>query len=538
MPLIESPSDPDLVPEDDAEHREPIGALRLGAVAAVTVLAGYLLSATLLALATGTASGPEIGAGTLLAAAVPGWLAAHQVPLVVLGAPLSVLPFLPTAALGLLIAAITAAFLRRTGFDTARDAVRVIGAVAAGHAVLGAVLAALLSGAVDASVPGAFLRCGLVAAAGSAAGACRAGELPAAVRRLAGPTISAGLRGALLVQACLLVAGALVAVVALCLSAARAGEVLGRAGSVGDAFGLLLLSLLYLPNAALAGWSFAAGPGISVGGSTARFYETAPGAVPDVPLLAALPTGAAAWWWPVVLVLPVAAGAVVGLRCGRELDQARRPAAVAVAAAVASFGVLVVAALAGGSAGGGPFDPITLHSPALALVTFGWVLVPALPAVWLFPVPGRPVDEFAAELDGDGAGLDDEERAELDGADGIGLDGADDSDLDDEEPDGADEDADERDAADEPDDPDELDEELGEPADESGSGGPADAGPGFDFDEAEWADLVRRAQEAEEPDRARSWSGDIHGDADVPEPRPRDDASRAADDDADGPASR
>ncbi|MCX2731403.1 DUF6350 family protein [Saccharopolyspora sp. NFXS83] len=484
MPLIESLPDPDLVPEPDAEHRDRIGARRLGLVVATTTLIGYLLAATLLALAAGTARGADVALPTLLAAAVPGWLAAHQVPLLILGAPLSVLPFLPTVALGLLIAAITAAFLRRYELSGARDAVQVIGVVGFAHAVLGAVLAALLGGVVDASVPGAFLRCGVIAAAASAAGACRYGELLAALRRLAGPTVSAGLRGGLLAWACLLGAGALVAVIALCLSAPRVGDLLGRADSAGDAFGMLLLSLLYLPNAMVAGWSFAAGPGIGVGELAVRFYGTSPGPVPELPLLVALPPGDAAWWWSAVVLLPVAAGAFVGVRCGRGLDGAHRPAAVVLAALVAATGVLVVAAATGGSAGGGGFDPISLHPVLSAVVTFGWVLVPALPAVWLFPVEPAAL---AAERD-------EEVPPEPEAADEIADAAAEDSEVA--------EDSDDVDAVEGPDgqgDPGEL-EEVDLEADE------------FDVDEAEWADLVLRAQQADAAEPVVSWSGDLYAD--------------------------
>ncbi|GAB2649791.1 hypothetical protein GCM10027271_04360 [Saccharopolyspora gloriosae] len=488
MPLIESLPDPDLVPEPDEEHRDRIGARRLGLVVVTTTLIGYLLAATLLALATGTARGADVALPALLAAAVPGWLAAHQVPLLILGAPLSVLPFLPTIALGLLIAAITAAFLRRYELSGARDAVRVIGVVGFTHAVLGAALAALLGGVVDASVPGAFLRCGLIAAAASAAGACRYGELLAALRRLAGPTISAGLRGGLLAWACLLGAGALVAVIALFLSAPRVGDLLSRADSAGDVFGMLLLSLLYLPNAMVAGWSFAAGPGIGVGELAVRFYGTSPGPVPEFPLLVALPPGDAAWWWSAVVLLPVAAGVFVGVRCGRDLGGAHRSASVALAALVAASGVLVVAAATGGSAGGGGFDPISLHPVLSALVTFGWVLVPALPAMWLFPAdPASPAAESDAEA-----------PPEPDVADEVVDEVADDAADDSETADDSDEDDAENDADEDQDAP-EL-EEVDLEADE------------FDVDEAEWADLVLRAQQADAAEPVVSWSGDLYAD--------------------------
>ncbi|MFR9731485.1 DUF6350 family protein [Saccharopolyspora sp. MS10] len=519
MPLIESLPDADLVPDPEAEHHRRTGWRWLGALVLSTTLGGYLLAATLLALVATTASGPEIDAVALLAAAVPGWLAVHQVPLELLGAPLSVLPFLPTILFGVLTAAATAAAQRRIGLVGLRDSCLLVGVLAGAHGVLGALLAGLLGGFVDASVPGAFLRCGLLVAAAASVGACRSEELVEQLRARITPEVAAGLRGALLSWTGVLAAGALVAVLALCLGAPRVAELVGRAGSAGDAFGMVLLSLLYLPNAALAGWSFAAGPGIDLGALAVRLFGIEPAPVPELPLLAALPPGPAGWWWPVAMVLPVAVGVLLGARCGRELAGRRRMTAVALAALAAGFGVLVVAALTGGALGGGRFDPVTLHPLLLAAATTGWLLVPALPAAWLAPAPPAPVDvpepRASAEAPAPEEGL--AEDADDTGENGDTDSGDTEEDFEEDGTSGDDLHADAEPEDAEP-------EESGLPGD---AGQPEDDVE-FDLDEAEWADLVLRAQQAEAQEPPVSWSGEIHADEEPTGPADEDGSSGGA----------
>ena len=107
---------------------------------------------------------------------------------------------------------------------------------------------------------------------------------------------------------------------------------------------------MLVPNLAVWGASWWAGPGFAVGAGTAVGpFGTTLGAVPPLPVLAALPSGAPPTWLAVLaLAVPVAAGAVAGLLVARRagiLD-------AALVGPAAGLAVLVLAWLSGGPAGG------------------------------------------------------------------------------------------------------------------------------------------------------------------------------------------
>lgn len=357
-------------------------------VAAGPVLAGYTAVAVVLALVAWAAAGAELAIGGTVRAAGAAWLAMHQVPLVLEGAPLGVLPLLPTVLLGGLIAWTAARAARRGGLDAPSDAVRLIGAVAAVHAVGGTGIAATISSAADPAVTAApwraALGCGLLAATAAACGlAGPCGWLRAVMSRAPGWTGHALVGGALGL-AVLLTGGFAAVLVALLASAGAAGEAFGTWGpGWGTGLGLVLLSIAYLPNAAIAAASWLAGPGLSVGTFSTTPLGVLAGPVPEVPLLAALPEGPAASWWPVAFVVPVLAGAAVGRRCAAATaDHEGRLRAVAGSAGVAALGCFVLALLAGGQLGGGVFDPVQVPAASLAVAVGLWTFLPGAVVVW------------------------------------------------------------------------------------------------------------------------------------------------------------
>jgi len=144
----------------------------------------------------------------------------------------------------------------------------------------------------------------------------------------------------------------------------------------GSSFGMFLLSVLYLPNAVAATLSFVTGPGFSIGDLTAEMFGYRGGAVPGVPLLGGLPEHHAAWW-PALLVLPAAAGALVGWSLRKvDADPAQRIRAVAVAGAVVALGCVLLGTLSGGRLGDGPFDPVSVPVGVASVVAFCWIVIP------------------------------------------------------------------------------------------------------------------------------------------------------------------
>ncbi|MER5394883.1 DUF6350 family protein, partial [Saccharopolyspora sp. NPDC002686] len=269
--------------------------LLIGATCTVLVL-GYLLSAGLIALVTATASNAGFSPLVVLLAALPGWLVLHQSALTITGAPLSVLPLLPTAAVMLLIAAASAWVARRSRLRRPDQAWPVIATMGLVHAFVGAAIALVLAGPFRAVPVDAFLSCGLTATAASAAGVANRCGLIYLVWERVEAEVWSGLRIGLLALSAVVAAGGVVLLVGICASAPDMVASMARSGAAGDAIGTSLLSLLYLPNGVLAGWAFAAGTGLSLGGLTVQPLHATPGPVPDLPLLAILPSQEGPGW--------------------------------------------------------------------------------------------------------------------------------------------------------------------------------------------------------------------------------------------------
>lgn len=347
-------------------------------VAFLPAVSGYLAIVALLALlgaAGGAAGGAESPLAAVARAGAVGWLVAHQVPLTIDGAPLGVLPLLPTLLLGALVARCAARVASHCDVHTPADAGWVAGAIAGTHGVLGAVLALVATPATVTADPVlAALGCALVAGVAAGLGLVRpCGLLPAALRRAPGwvrPGLLAGGWG----LAVLLTAGFALVLTGLVGSAAEVVQMSGA--DAGSVLGLAVLSIGYLPNAVIAGLSWLAGPGFSIGALSVSPVTMQAGLVPAVPLLAALPQGPVQPWWGVALAVPLLVGAAVGRRCAAAApDLVGRLRVLGVAAAVLALGSAVLATLAGGQLGAAAFNPIDIPAGSLAVAVLGATLL-------------------------------------------------------------------------------------------------------------------------------------------------------------------
>lgn len=361
--------------------------LTLGLAALCPLVVGYAAVAALLALVSTLASSAPFDTAGVLLAAGPGWLAAAGAPISIGGHPLGVLPLLLTLLLLQLARRAAAAAAGRLGPGRPRDALPLIVAVAATHAAFGLVVALCGgSGPVTAVPAVAFLCCGALGAFGALLGASDAYGIASAAWTRMDSAAALGIRAGLRGLGALLCAGGLLFLVALLTSLPTAGDLLAStAPGLGGGVGLVALCLAYLPNAVIGATAFALGPGFSLGAVHAGPFGYTAGEVPGLPLLAALPESAAPWW-PALLALPLAVGALVGWCARREPDLRTRMRAVSVGALVVGSGCLVLAALAGGSLGTGAFTPVTIPAGLLAVAGFGWTVVPAalvaLPGAW------------------------------------------------------------------------------------------------------------------------------------------------------------
>jgi hypothetical protein len=365
------------------------------------VVVGYAAVAALLALITATATYADFDTAGVLTAAAPAWLAAHHVPLRFDAGQLGVLPLLPTALLMLLVGRTAAGTADRLGLYEPLQARSVVLSISGAHAVVGGAIALLMGdeGIVRATPAVAFFGCAAVSGVAATIGVARRCGLVELVFDKLDPVAFQGLRSGFMALFALFSAGALAVAAGLAISWPRTSELFAGAGpSVGVGLGVWLLCLGYLPNAIIAGLSYVAGAGFSMGLVEVTPLKFTGGQVPGVPLLAAMPEDEHLLS-PAVLAVAALIGAFVGWTCRKVSDRpTSRLRAVLVAAVTAGVGCLVLAATAGGRLAAGAFDPVTIPAGLLALLVASWVLVPGALVAWLAGARVKPVVAADAEF--------------------------------------------------------------------------------------------------------------------------------------------
>ena len=375
----------DAVPYEPAPPSIPVPGftrVRVLTFAALgSLLTGYAAIAALLALVTAIATKAHFATVGVLGAALPSWLAAHQVPVSIFGLELGALPLLPTIGIVAITAKAASTAAERLDLHRPGQAMQVIGTIAAAHGIAGAVIAGLSSDEqVTADPLAALYYPALVAGLAATVGvARRCGLLAAVVGRADGVAV-AGLRAGALAVVLLLVAGGAVLTFGLLTSIATARDLFPM--GAGNALGMLLLSIGYLPNAMVAATGFVAGSGFSLGEVALSPTEFSGGPVPGLPLLAAMPEQHSAWW-PVLFVLPLTVGIVVGRRLrDADEDPVARLRGVAVATGVVAVCFVVLAGSAGGRLGRGAFDPVSMRAAAMSIALVLWTALPASVTAW------------------------------------------------------------------------------------------------------------------------------------------------------------
>jgi hypothetical protein len=370
-------SDPDDVAYPDEEIR---GRARvLFAAAAGPLIIGYASVAAVLALVISTATRAHFSTLSVLSAAMPGWLATYQVPLVLGGQHFGALPLLPTVAIMLMVgrAAVNAA--DRLAIVSARETVPIIATIGVTHAIVGVVFAETMG---TTSFFAGLVVPGLVSGGAAAVGLVRRGYFFDALGRF-DELVVRGLRAGVLGLAAMVGVGAVLFLFGLATSLPTAKALFASsAPGAGNGLGMFLLSAAYVPNAVVGGVAFAAGPGVAIGHLSLTPLHFTGGPLPGVPILAALPESGAGWW-PVVVLLPLGVGALVGwvLRDACE-DPIARLRAVGAAAVVVAAGCVVLAIGAGGRLASGIFNPLTMHPWSLGLAVVLWIALPAATIAW------------------------------------------------------------------------------------------------------------------------------------------------------------
>ncbi len=363
-----------------------------------------LTAVIVIVLATLLASGSNLaGASGAIAA---GWLAVHQVPLVIGKTSLGLLPLLPT---GLLVWLTGRECARAVEPDSSRaDLGWIFGAALGGPLLITAVCLAVAedaSGVIALQPPNTLVAFGWVGCLHLVAAACgiasRNRRRVFTLLRMPSWAIS-GTFGAGRAVLRLLVGATAVTVVSFFAHWSRIGDSYQAAGDVAGVLGLTLLSLAYLPNVAIQAVGVLVGSGAQFGDASVGVFSVVGGPIPAVPVLAALPTGPASWWWPILLVIPAAVGVLGGIDSARtSSDRITAPWATLTSAGLAAVILTVLGAFAGGALG--TFGHVGLDLPVFAVVTFAWLAITGyvgLVFARLFLVPvGAPVTEYEEDDD-------------------------------------------------------------------------------------------------------------------------------------------
>lgn len=249
------------------------------------------------------------------------WLLAHRVPVELATGRVSLVPLGLTLVPVILLCRAGAWVGRTCEVGRIRHAASGVAVLALAYGAFAAFVA-LLARATGATpdLLHAFVQAGALAAVAGGAGILRMSGHGAGIWRALPEDVRAALHGGLAGLVALFSAGALLAAGALAWHADRLTSLVGglAPGLVG-ALLLLLVSLAYVPNAALCAAAFALGPGFAMGtGTVVSPTGVALGPLPAFPLLAGLPAEAPPGWVLGVLVIPIGAGVVSGLAAVRR----------------------------------------------------------------------------------------------------------------------------------------------------------------------------------------------------------------------------
>ncbi len=311
------------------------------------------------------------------------WLLGHGVPVAFAGATLSLVPL----GMPLVSAAILAAVARRFAVKTWTSWALGVASFAGGAALIGWLGSP--DGAREANALRAALVGALIAAPAVATGIWRAyGARLRLLDRIPGE-VRAGLRLGLGTVALIVAAAAAVGGAWAVLNMDRIALIASdlRMDPLG-AGALALVETLYVPT--LVCWMVAwlVGPGFVVGTGSLYAPDTLTAdALPQLPLLGALPSGSGGWWtWAplVVVVLAALARAALSRRIGLDWASARA-GGVAIAVVAACLAALTAASRGSGGPGrleqmGAEIVPVTLIGTALVVAGYG--LVWAVAALW------------------------------------------------------------------------------------------------------------------------------------------------------------
>lgn len=318
--------------------------------------------------------------------AVALWLDAHRVPLAVPGGRIALAPLGLTLVLGALLARSAAAVARGAASQEPGAVVAMALAVTVPYAGIAAGLAVVARTSSIRPSPGAAaISAAVLCLIATSIGGCRgAGQWAPLWQRLPG-AVRDGMRAAGAAAAVLIGTSTVLTVAALFHHADLVGNSIDGYSNGSGRFAIAAISLFLIPNAVLFTTSYLAGPGFAIGtGTTVNLGAVHVGATPALPVLAALPRGAAAW--PVIALAVVSvlgAGLLAGWRIRQDAgdDVGGQLRAVLVTGLAMAGGAAALAAIAGGPFGPGRLSALGPSPWRVGLILGGEVAGVALVVV-------------------------------------------------------------------------------------------------------------------------------------------------------------
>ena len=292
------------------------------AVALWTMLLGLACLVCLTLAAWITAAHHETSMRPALATAIQAWLLANHTGLAISGGWFSIVPLGLTIALAALLVWAGRQAARLSGARDPLDCLATAFAVAVPYAVVAALLTKPAQWGQVHPEPLQALAGGFVLAfACAAVGALRDTGQGAVLKARLPVDVRLAVRAAIAATAVVVGVATVLVVVSLAAHADRATTLMKsvHGGVFADVL-MVLVSIAYLPNAVMWAGAFSLGPGFAVGTKTAvALGGVHLGAVPAVPLLAALPADGSpplAGW--LAVVAPIGAGLLAGWLLARS----------------------------------------------------------------------------------------------------------------------------------------------------------------------------------------------------------------------------
>jgi hypothetical protein len=293
-----------------------------GGLAALHAAALGLLAVMVLVLvAWATAADSSASATQAVAGGLAIWLVGHLTRLSVPGGEFGLAPLGLTALLAGLLFSSGVRAARSAQVRGRRAVASLTAALAASYAAIAVIVSLLARNhSVQPQPVTAFLGAGALALVAGGAGAVH-GSGRSAAWWVRVPTVGRlAVTGALGAATVLLAGGSLLVAAMLAVHGGEASQLTTalHAGISGSLL-VLLICVLYAPTAVVWGASYLVGPGFAVGsGTSVAVTGVHVGAVPALPLLAALPASAPGRGaWPLTIAALLAAGLVAGVLVDR-----------------------------------------------------------------------------------------------------------------------------------------------------------------------------------------------------------------------------